>query len=204
MGTKIENTSGSQKERRKFLIAATTVVGAIGGAGFLVPFITSMNPSARARSAGAPIKFDISKLEAGQQATLLWQGKPIWVLRRTADMLARLEGAELLRKLRDPDSLVVSQQPAYAQNKDRAIRSEYFVTIALCTHLGCIPNFRPDIGPKDLGAAWPGGYYCPCHGSLFDFAGRVYKGVPAPTNLVIPPYQYLTETVIEIGTSAQA
>ncbi len=201
MTTKKQNISVSQPERRKFLIGATTVVGAVGAAGLLIPFIASMNPSARARSMGAPIKFDISKLILGQQVTLLWQGKPIWVLRRTPEMLERLTNAGLLEQLRDPDSQVKSQQPEYITNKDRATQSEYFITIALCTHLGCIPNFRPEIAPEDLGDSWLGGYFCPCHGSRFDLAGRVYKGVPAPTNLVIPPYQYLTDTVIEIGTN---
>ncbi len=203
MKTKKQNPSGSQKERRKFLVAATTVVGSIGAAGFLVPFVAAMNPSAKARSEGAPVKFDISKVQLGQQVTLVWRGKPIWVLNRTPDMLKRLDTAKLREKLSDPDSLVTSQQPQYAQNKYRSIREEYLVTIALCTHLGCIPNFRPDIAPADLGPDWPGGYHCPCHGSLFDFAGHVYKYVPAPTNLVIPPYEYLTDTLIQIGTSAK-
>lgn len=203
MSTLTEDMPGSDKDRRRFLIAATTVVGTIGAAGLLVPFIASMNPSARALNAGAPVKVDFSKLEPGQQLTVVWQGKPIWVLRRTPDMLKRLTQQSLLNTLTDPDSHVISQQPEYAHNKYRAIDDEYFVTIALCTHLGCVPNFRPDIGPEDLGAAWPGGYFCPCHGSRFDFAGRVYKGVPAPTNLVIPPYQFLSDTEVEIGTSAQ-
>lgn len=203
MSTKTDKTPVKQNERRRFLVAATTVVGAIGAASALAPFIVSMNPSARARSLGAPVRFDISKLEAGQQVTLSWQGKPVWVLRRTPDMLRRLGESDLINRLRDPNSDVKSQQPDYITDVYRATRPEYFVTIALCTHLGCIPNFRPDIAPADLGAAWPGGYFCPCHGSKFDFAGRVYKGVPAPTNLVIPPYQYLTDKVIEIGTSAE-
>ncbi len=204
MAKKEKNNSASQKDRRKFLIGATTVVGAIGASGFLIPFIASMNPSARARSLGAPVKFDISKLVPGQQAILQWQGKPIWVLRRTPEMLTRLKNTGLLERLRDPNSNVKSQQPGYITKIDRATRSEYFVTIALCTHLGCIPNFRPELAPDDLGSEWLGGYFCPCHGSKFDFAGRVFKGVPAPTNLVIPPYQYLTETVIEIGTNPPA
>ncbi len=201
MTTKKQNTSVSQPDRRKFLIGATTVVGAVGAAGLLIPFVASMNPSARARSLGAPVKFDISKLEPGQQVTFIWQGKPIWVLHRTPEMLTRLTDAGLLERLSDPNSQVKSQQPDYITNTDRATRSAYFVTIALCTHLGCIPNFRPELAPADLGSDWLGGYFCPCHGSLFDFAGRVFKNVPAPTNLVIPPYQYLTDTVIEVGTS---
>lgn len=193
------NITIDQKQRRRFLIAATSAFGLAGAGALLVPFISVMKPSERTRVAGAPVEVDVSKLLPGEQVTLLWRSKPIWVLRRTPDMLKRLTGAALLKNLADPNSEVTTQQPVSAKNKYRAIRSEYFVTIALCTHLGCIPNFRPDIAPEDLGPTWPGGYYCPCHGSLFDLAGRVYRGVPAPTNLVIPPYQYLSDTVIKIG-----
>lgn len=202
MGTDTVFIEGSNPERRRFLVAATTVVGVLGAVPLAVPFIASMNPSSRAKSSGAPIKFDISKLQFGQQVTLAWRGKPIWVLHRTAKMLERLNEDSLLEKLSDPASDVISQQPSYAKNASRAINSEYFVAIGLCTHLGCIPNYRPDVGAPDLSTTWPGGYFCPCHGSKFDLAGRVYKGVPAPTNLVIPPYQYLTDNVIEIGTDA--
>lgn len=190
---------GSDPGRRRFLVSATTVIGAVGVAALAVPFISSMNPSAKARSAGAPVRVDVSKLESGQQITVNWRGKPVWVLRRSRAMLEALESESMRTRLRDPDSLVATQQPGYAQNTLRAIQPEYLVVIALCTHLGCVPSFRPDIAPADLGADWPGGYFCPCHGSKFDLAGRVYKAVPAPTNLVIPPYRYLSDSEILVG-----
>lgn len=195
------NISDTQRERRRFLINATSSFGAIGVGALLVPFIASMKPSERTKVAGASIEVDVSKLQLGEQVTVLWRGKPVWVLHRTPKMLERLSSNSLLQKLSDPDSEVLTQQPDFAINNHRALRPKYFVTIALCTHLGCVPNFRPETSPDDLGAAWLGGYYCPCHGSRFDLAGRVFKGVPAPTNLEIPPYQFLSDTVIEIGTS---
>ena len=189
----------SDPERRRFLVIATTVIGSIGVAALAVPFISSMNPSARARSAGAPVRVDFSKLEPGQQVTVEWRGKPVWVLRRTPEMLDELRTAVFRERLRDPDSMVATQQPLYAQNEYRSIEDEYLVVIAICTHLGCVPSFRPDRAPTDLGKDWPGGYFCPCHGSKFDFAGRVFKAVPAPTNLVIPPYRFLSDTEVLIG-----
>ena len=190
--------------RRRFLTAAVTVVGVGGLAAVAIPFIRSMNPSARARAAGAPVVVDISKIEPGMQVTVEWRGQPVWVLRRTPQMLARLHQPALRERLRDPDSEVASQQPAYAANEFRAIKDECFVVIAICTHLGCVPTFRPELAPEDLGPDWPGGYFCPCHGSKFDFAGRVYKNVPAPTNLVVPPYRWLSESVVEIGVYPSA
>ncbi|MBT8421534.1 MAG: ubiquinol-cytochrome c reductase iron-sulfur subunit [Gammaproteobacteria bacterium] len=192
----------SDTGRRRFLVSATTVIGAIGMAALAVPFISSMNPSAKARSAGAPVRVDVSKLEPGQQITVEWRGKPVWILRRTAAMLADLESATFRERLRDPDSLVTNQQPDYAKNIYRSIEAEYLVVIAICTHLGCVPSFRPDRAPIDLGADWNGGYFCPCHGSKFDFSGRVYKAVPAPTNLVIPAYRFLSGTEILVGEDA--
>ncbi|VAW90984.1 Ubiquinol-cytochrome C reductase iron-sulfur subunit [hydrothermal vent metagenome] len=186
------------KSRRRFLVKTSTVIGAVGSGIIAVPFIASMSPSARARSAGAPVEVDISRLAYNQQITIEWRGKPVWVLRRNKDMLKRLEQQTLLQQLRDPDSQK-NQQPIYAKNNYRAINSEYLVVIGICTHLGCVPTFRPELAPKDLGALWPGGYFCPCHGSKFDLAGRVFKGVPAPTNLVIPPYHFMSDTVIKIG-----
>lgn len=189
----------TDKKRRK-LIAATTIIGGAGVVGVMVPFIAYMNPSERSRSAGAPITIDFSQLVPGQQLTAVWHGKPIWVLRRTQQNLEDLRKSTILRgHLRDPDSEVETQQPAYARNTLRSIRPEYLVVIAICTHLGCVPTYRPKRAPKDLGPDWPGGYYCPCHGSRFDLAGRVYKNVPAPTNLVIPPYHYLSDTKVIIG-----
>ncbi len=192
-------TDTIDKKRRRLLIAAATVVGGAGVVAAVVPFIESWNPSARARSAGSPVSVDFSKLEPGQQMAVSWRGKPVWVLRRTPRMLEDLQSSALQDSLRDPDSAVATQQPVYAQNEFRAINPEYLVVIGICTHLGCVPTFRPDVAPADLGPDWLGGYFCPCHGSRFDLAGRVYKGVPAPTNLVIPPYRFIAETKVTIG-----
>ena len=182
--------------RRRFLTAATSVVGAVGMGFVLVPFISSMQPSARARAAGAPVRADISKLEPGQMIRVKWRGKPVWLVRRTEKMLEVLPTLD--PSLSDPESLK-SIQPPYAQNEYRSIKPELLVTVGICTHLGCSPTFRPDVGAADLGADWEGGFFCPCHGSKFDLAGRVYKSVPAPTNLVIPPHSYLSETELVIG-----
>ncbi|MFV2059982.1 MAG: ubiquinol-cytochrome c reductase iron-sulfur subunit [Gammaproteobacteria bacterium] len=188
------------KNRRRFLINSTTVIGAIGGSFVLVPFVSSMLPSARARSQGSPVIVDISRLAYDSQITVEWRGQPVWILRRSKDILDRLKQQSLITRLRDPESEVISQQPDYARNEFRARKSEYLVVIGICTHLGCVPTFRPEIAPPDLGEFWPGGYFCPCHGSRFDFAGRVFKNVPAPTNLVIPPHHYISDTIIKIGT----
>ena len=166
-----------------------------------IPFIRSMNPSARAQAAGAPVQVDITKIAPGMQVTVEWRRQPVWILRRTPQMLERLQQPEVRRRLRDPDAKVASQQPDYidVDNGLRAIKPEYFVVIGICTHLGCVPSFRPEVGAPDLDEDWPGGYFCPCHGSKFDFAGRVFRNLPAPTNLVVPPHRYLSETVVEIG-----
>jgi ubiquinol-cytochrome c reductase iron-sulfur subunit len=190
------NTHGVDKGRRRVLVAATSVVGAIGAGFVAVPFISSMNPSAKARAAGAPVQADVSKLEPGALLRVKWRGQPIWVVSRTDAMLESLPTLD--PKLTDPESLV-TQQPEYCQNPTRAINPAYFVAIGICTHLGCSPTYRPEVAPDDLGAEWKGGWFCPCHGSKFDLAGRVYKGVPAPTNLVIPKHTYLNETTILIG-----
>ena len=192
-----DDTEAIDAQRRRFLAASTTVVGAAGITVASLPFIASMRPSERALAAGAPLVVDVTKLESAQQITVEWQRKPVWALRRSPGMLESLEGIE--ERLRDPQSLVTSQQPAYAQNRHRSLRPEYFVAVAICTHLGCVPKFRPDLAPADIGPDWPGGYFCPCHGSRFDFAGRVYAGVPAPTNLVIPPYRFLSDGQIQLG-----
>lgn len=186
-------------ERRKLLVTATSVVGAAGLAAAGTPFIASMNPSERARAAGAPVEADFSRLEPGAQTTVEWRGKPVWILRRTEATLKILEGSAHRGKLADPDSTVSSQQPAYAQNRFRSLKPQYLVIVPICTHLGCVPTFRPEVAPLDLGPDWNGGLFCPCHGSKFDLAGRVYRNVPAPTNLVIPPYHYLSETKVKIG-----
>ncbi|MGB7931620.1 MAG: ubiquinol-cytochrome c reductase iron-sulfur subunit [Gammaproteobacteria bacterium] len=187
--------------RRRFLTAATTVIGGVGVGFALVPFISSMEPSAKARAAGAPVRADISKVEPGQMIRVKWRGKPIWVVNRTQEMLDVLPTLD--SELRDPES-VESEQPDYAKNEYRSIKPEYLVLIGICTHLGCSPTFRPDIAPADLGKDWKGGFFCPCHGSRFDLAGRVFKGVPAPLNLVVPPYRYLSETEILIGDEGGA
>ena len=183
--------------RRRFLTAATSVVGAVGVGFVLVPFISSMQPSATARAAGAPIRADISKLELGQMIRVKWRGKPVWIVNRTDTMIETLPS--LNDQLRDPES-VEPQQPPYAQNELRSIKPEILVLIGICTHLGCSPTYRPDVGAADLGGdAWKGGFFCPCHGSRFDLAGRVYKGVPAPLNLEVPPHRYLSEDEILVG-----
>jgi len=155
-----------------------------------------MLPSERAKAAGAPVEADISKLEPGQKINVEWRGKPVWIVLRTEDMLASLP--EVVSQLRDPESLE-PQQPSYAQNETRSIKPEILVMIGICTHLGCSPTFRPELAPEDLGGDWKGGFFCPCHGSKFDLAGRVYAGLPAPLNLPIPPYRYMSDTLILIG-----
>jgi ubiquinol-cytochrome c reductase iron-sulfur subunit len=190
------NAQGVDKGRRRVLVAATSVVGAVGVGFVAVPFISSMNPSAKARAAGAPVEADVSQLEPGALLRVKYRGQPIWVVHRTGDMLQALPTLE--PKLVDPTS-EVPQQPPYCQNPTRAIKPDYFVAIGICTHLGCSPTYRPEVAPDDLGQDWKGGWFCPCHGSKFDLAGRVYKGVPAPTNLVIPKHMYTNETTILIG-----
>jgi ubiquinol-cytochrome c reductase iron-sulfur subunit len=187
------------RDRRKFLSIATAVAGAAGIGLAAVPFLTSLRPSAKAEAVGAPIRVDISRLEPGEQITVIWRGRPVWVLRRTPEMLERMNHEHWLSGLRDPDSAVETQQPPYAQNATRSIRSEYLVVVALCTHLGCVPTYVPEVGGHKLGADWMGGYFCPCHGSRFDLAGRVVKHVPAPTNLVVPPHRFLGPESIQIG-----
>lgn len=184
--------------RRRFLTTATTVVSGIGAAYVAVPFLGSWAPSAKALAMGAPVEIDISKLEPGAQVTVGWRGKPVQVIRRTKDMLATLD--KLTPQLRDPDSLEL-QQPAYAKNQYRSIKEEFLVVVGLCTHLGCVPTYRPDIG--GVSASWPGGFYCPCHGSMYDLAGRVYKGVPAPLNLPVPPHRYVSDSLVLIGEDAE-
>jgi len=187
------------RSKRKLLTAATTMLGVTGLAMVTVPFIRSMRPSARSRAASAPVKVDVNKLLPGQQLTLEWRGMPVWVLHRSAEMLAGLEKTLLRQQLRDPDSLQETQQPAYVQNAYRSIKPEYLVVVGVCTHLYCVPTFRREAAAADHGGIWPGGYICACHGSRFDLAGRVFKGVPAPSNLMVPPYRYVEEKVIECG-----
>jgi ubiquinol-cytochrome c reductase iron-sulfur subunit len=187
------------KGRRKFLLAATSILGGIGALFASVPFISSWWPSARTQALGSPVTVDISHLEPGAIMTVVWRGKPIWIVHRTPAMLATLKTDTNL--LRDPDSKV-DQQPNYADNEYRSIKPEYLILVGICTHLGCIPNYKPQL--HQLGPTWPGGFYCPCHGSMYDLAGRVFKNVPAPINLQVPPYHFLNDTTIIIGEGAHA
>jgi ubiquinol-cytochrome c reductase iron-sulfur subunit len=188
---------GVNSGRRRLLTAATTVVGGVGMVAVAWPFLASMRPSARAQAAGAPVEVDIGKIEPGQLIRVEWRGKPVWILYRTDAMLDSLSDIE--DKLRDPDSEIQSQTPPFARNEYRSIKKDYLVLVGICTHLGCSPTYRPEVAPPDLGPEWEGGFFCPCHGSRFDLAGRVYKNVPAPTNLEVPPYRYLSDTRLLIG-----
>ncbi len=195
-GASFDN-SGVDKDRRRLLTAGASVVGAVGVAATAVPFISSMQPSEKAKTAGAPVEFNISKIEPGRKVTVKWRGMPVWIVRRTPEMLEQLPSLD--QKLQDPASENIEQQPDYAQNAHRAIDSEYLIMVGLCTHLGCSPTYRPEQAPADLGAEWIGGFFCPCHGSRFDLAGRVYAGEPAPSNMPIPPHKYLSESIVLIG-----
>ena len=188
--------------KRRFLTAATSVVGAVGAGFVAVPFIASWMPSERAKNAGAPVEADISKLEEGRMMIVEWQSKPVWIVRRSRQMLDSLP--KLNDNLRDPASENADQQPEYAQNETRSRKPEILVLVGICTHLGCSPSYRPEIAPADLGDEWLGGFFCPCHSSKFDMAGRVYTGVPAPTNLPVPPHYYLTENTILVGEDGGA
>jgi ubiquinol-cytochrome c reductase iron-sulfur subunit len=187
---------GVDTSKRRFLIAATTVVGGVGAVYTAVPFLASWMPSERAKAAGAPVEADISKLEDGQMIRVQWRGKPVWVVKRTEEMVKALPG--LNAKLRDPESVDL-QQPEYAQNVTRSIKPEILVAVGICTHLGCSPSFVPEALPQPYDAEWKGGFFCPCHGSKFDLSGRVYQGVPAPLNLEVPPHKYISESLILIG-----
>ena len=187
--------------KRRFLIAATTVVGGVGAVYTAVPFLASWMPSERAKAAGAPVEADISKLEEGQMIRVQWRGKPVWILKRNEEMLAALPGLD--ERLRDPAS-VDPQQPEYAQNSTRSIKPEILIAVGICTHLGCSPSFVPEALPQPYDPDWKGGFFCPCHGSKFDLAGRVYQGVPAPLNLEIPPHAYVSETLVLIGEDGGA
>ena len=194
-------TDNVDSAKRRFLTTATTVVGAAGVAATSIPFISSMLPSEKAQAAGAPIEVDISKLEAGQRITAEWRGRPIWIVKHTEQTIKQLKANT--DKLRDPNSEVTEQQPECCQNPLRSIREDIVVLIGICTHLGCSPVYRPELAPEDLGADWQGGFFCPCHGSKFDLAGRVYQGVPAPTNLQVPPYYYINENKILVGEESK-
>lgn len=188
---------GVDKGRRRMLTAATAVVGGVGAVFAAVPFIKSWSPSARAEAAGAPVEADISKLKVGQKMTVEWRGKPVFVYKRSPEMLdlmAKQDG-----RLVDAASANVEQQPEFAANPHRSIKPEIMIVVAICTHLGCVPEFVAELEPQPFDSDWAGGFYCPCHKSRFDLAGRVYQGVPAPTNLVVPPYHFIDDNKVLIG-----
>lgn len=198
------SSDGVNQGRRRFLTAATSVVGAVGVVGVAVPFVGSWNPSAKARAAGAPVKANLSKIEPGQMVIVEWRGKPVYIVRRTAETLNDLP--KMNDRVRDPQSLE-PQQPEYVEGEARTQpgREEFMILLGLCTHLGCAPMYRPDVGAADLGGdEWLGGFFCPCHGSKFDLSGRVLKGVPAPLNLEVPPHSYETDTLVVIGVDQEA
>lgn len=189
MDTKKINTN-----RRKYLIAATSIISGIGASIAALPFISSWFPSAKAKALGSPVDVDISKIDPGQRITVEWRGQPIFIINRTEETIKNLD--VLQDKLRDPDSKI-KQQPNYANNKYRSIKENIFIVTGICTHLGCVPLYKPK--KKEIEQSWLGGFFCPCHGSKFDLAGRVYKGVPAPCNLLVPPHKYINEKTIRIG-----
>lgn len=199
MTSELEKVDGG---RRHFLLVATTVTGIAGAAMTAVPFLASWQPSARAKALGAPVEQDISRLEPGAIVKVNWRGQAIFIVRRTPQMMETLSNPALVAQLRDPNS-EVSEQPEYAKNEARALNPDVLVMVGVCTHLGCAPLGRFDPNDAELGADWPGGFYCPCHGSKFDLSGRVFKDVPAPTNLKIPPYRFVNENVVQIGVDAE-
>jgi ubiquinol-cytochrome c reductase iron-sulfur subunit len=195
------NDGGIDSTRRRLLTTAATIVGGVGAAAASVPFIASMTPSAKTKAIGAPVEVDLSDLQPGQRKIIQWQGKPVFILRRTAESLEQL--ANPGPQVRDPQS-EENQQPEYARNIYRSIKPEYLIMLGLCTHLGCSPTFVAEEDEHDLGPEWKGGFFCPCHGSLFDLAGRVHKNFPAPSNIIIPPHKYLTDTRVLVGDDSEA
>ncbi|MFZ2525787.1 MAG: ubiquinol-cytochrome c reductase iron-sulfur subunit [Candidatus Ferrigenium altingense] len=192
-------TENVNLSKRRLLIA-TTAAGGVAAAGAGTPFVLSLMPSERAKAAGAPVEVDVSAIQPGMMIGVEWQGKPVWIVRRTQEMLDLLARHD--DKLVDPKS-TVPQQPEYCNNPYRSIKPEFLVVLGVCTHLGCSPTYRPEVAPADLGADWPGGWFCPCHGSRFDLAARVYKGVPAPSNMIVPPHKYLGEGRLLIGDDSK-
>lgn len=185
--------------RRHFLTIATAAAGAVGAVGFAVPFLSSLQPSARAQALGAPVEVSVGAMEPGEMVRVVWRGKVVYVVKRSDAMLERLASNDDL--LRDPNSEVAEQQPEYTQNATRSVKPEYLVVEGVCTHLGCAPLQDFEVRPAEN---WPGGFFCPCHGSKFDLAGRVFKGVPAPTNLRVPPYRFVRDDLILIGQDTGA
>ncbi len=195
------SNDGVNTGRRRFLIATTAVGGGIGAVGVAVPFVKSWNPSEKAKAAGAPAKADISKVEPGSMIVVEWRGKPVYVVRRTDEVIGLLEG--LAGELKDPNNTVTSQQPEYANNIYRSRKEDLVVIEGVCTHLGCAPKYYPEVKPEAFQENWKGGFYCPCHGSRFDLSGRVLKGSPAGKNLRIPPYSYVDEHTLIIGVDEE-
>ncbi len=198
------HANGVNSSRRRFLTGATSVLGGVGVAGAAIPFLAAWKPSAKAKAAGAPVKVNIGKLEAGARLVVEWRGQPVYIVRRTAETLAAVDaiGDDILKDV----SSAEASQPLYVSGSARTQpgKEEILVLVGLCTHLGCAPLYRPDVGAADLGGdSWMGGFFCPCHGSKFDLSGRVFAGVPAPTNLKIPPHSYETDSVIIIGVDAE-
>jgi ubiquinol-cytochrome c reductase iron-sulfur subunit len=189
--------TGVDAGKRRFLTLATSVVGGIGAAFWAIPYIASWRPSAKAKAAGAPVEADISSLKEGEMMTIAWRGKPVWIVKRSQEMLDNLAKVQA-NELRDPDSKE-KQQPEYIEGPTRAQKPELLVMVGSCTHLGCSPLFRPEHPAPDIDPKWQGGFFCPCHGSRFDLSGRVYKNVPAPLNLKVPPYRFEGENVVVIG-----
>ncbi|MFT4058549.1 MAG: ubiquinol-cytochrome c reductase iron-sulfur subunit [Legionella sp.] len=189
-----KNKDVVDEERRRFLLTTTCILGGVGALCALTPLVSSWLPSAKVQADAAPVQVDLSKLEPGEQVTVEWRGKPVWIIRRTKEMLQQLSGNTT--SLRDPQSRV-AQQPIYAQNEHRSLNPQYLVLVGICTHLGCSPKYKPTLG--DLGTDWPGGFFCPCHGSTFDLAGRVFKNVPAPINMEVPPHYFINQQTLVIG-----
>ena len=198
-GSQLESSASIDQEKRKFLIASSAV-GGLGCAVAAVPFVLSMTPSERAKSAGAPVEVDISKIAPGEMMTVEWRGTPVWIINRTDEMIAELTKHD--DQLADPKGDVVSQQPSYCKKTGRSIKPNLAVVVGICTHLGCSPTAKLQ-AKGDMGDSWSGGFFCACHGSKFDLAGRVFKGSPAPINLVVPPHKYLTENTLLIGVDTE-
>jgi ubiquinol-cytochrome c reductase iron-sulfur subunit len=198
-GSHMDQDSQVDLDKRNFLLA-TSAVGAIGAAAVAVPFVTSMTPSERAKAAGAPVEVDVSKIEPGTMITAEWRGQPVWIIHRTEEMTAELPRHN--DQLSDPNCEVTSQQPVYCKNTARSIKPNLGVVVGICTHLGCSPSAKLQAG-GDMGENWTGGFFCPCHGSKFDLAGRVFKGSPAPINLVVPPHKYLADNTLLIGVDTE-
>ena len=190
--------TSEEPTRRDFLYIATAATAAVGVAATIWPLIDQMNPDAAAIAAGAPVDIDLAQVQPGQQVTVVWRSKPVFVINRPKAALDTLQSPDLTRRLRDPDSQQ-RQQPSYAANWHRSIKPEYLVIVGICTHLGCIPKYMPQPSASDPTPDWPGGYFCPCHGSKYDLAGRVFQGVPAPLNLPVPPHHYANDKTLRVG-----